>query len=155
MNNVLKTLLLFSLILAVPAWTSDSWAQLKKVYDPHKVVTLQGQIEKLETITRQGRQASNGRKTQIAHLKTDQGAVVVHLGPAEFLAQQQFRPKAGDVLEVTGGQVNTRKGEVVLATTIKSNGKTFQLRDARGVPVWSGQTPGCFGPDPAQTPARS
>ena len=94
-------------------------------------------------------------RPRLRHLKTDQGAVVVHLGPAEFLAQQQFRPKAGDVLEVTGGQVNTRKGEVVLATTIKSNGKTFQLRDAQGVPVWSGQTPGCFGPGSAQTPARS
>ncbi len=155
MKSLLKPFLLFSLVVMVLALAPDSWAQLKKFYDPQKVVTVQGQIEKLETITRQGRQTSNGRKTQIAHLKTDQGAVVVHLGPAEFLAQQQFRPQAGDVLEVTGGKVNTRKGEVVLATTVKSGGKTFQLRDAQGVPVWSGQTPGCFGPGSTKTPARS
>ncbi len=155
MKNFLKSLVLFSLMLTVLALAPDSYAQLKKFYDPQKVVTVQGQIEKLETITRQGRQATNGRKTQIAHLKTDQGTVVVHLGPAEFLAQQQFRPNTGDVLEVTGGKVNTRKGEVILANTVKSGGRTFQLRDAQGIPVWSGQTPGCYGPSSARTPARS
>jgi hypothetical protein len=155
MKNFLKPLILFSLVLAVPALAPDSYAQLKKFYDPQKVVTVQGQIEKLETITRQGRQATNSRKTQIAHLKTDQGTIVVHLGPAEFLAQQQFRPKTGDVLEVSGGKINTRKGEVFLVNTVKSGSRTFQLRDANGLPVWSGQTPGCFGPGSAKTPARS
>jgi hypothetical protein len=155
MKPFLKPIVFFSLMLTVLALAPGSNAQLKKFYDPQKVVTFQGQIEKMETITRQGRQATNNRKTQIAHLKTDQGSVVVHLGPAEFLAQQQFRPKTGDVLEVTGAKVNTRKGEVVLANTVKSGNKTFQLRDANGVPVWSGQTPGCFGPGSAKTPTRS
>jgi hypothetical protein len=155
MKPFLKPIVFFSLMLPVLILAPDSNAQLKKFYDPQKVVTVQGQIEKLETTTRQGRQATNNRKTQIAHLKTDQGAVVVHLGPAEFLAQQQFRPKTGDNLEVTGGKVNTRRGEVVLANTVRSGNKTFQLRDANGVPAWSGQTPGCFGPGPAKTPTRS
>ena len=153
MKNFPRSLIIFPLLMAILAWAPESQAQLKKLYDPQKVVTIQGQIEKLETITRQGRQAVNNRKTQIAHLRTDQGAVVVHLGPAEFLAWQHFRLQAGDALEVTGGKVNTRKGEVILATTVKSGGKTYQLRDAQGVPVWSGQTPGCFGP--GRTPARS
>ena len=109
-------------------------------------------MEKLETITRQGRQATNGRKTQIAHLKTDQGTVVVHLGPAEFLAQQRLDRDPGDVLEVTGGKVNTRKGEVILANTVKSGGRTFQLRDAQGIPVWSGQTPVAMGRVPQELP---
>jgi hypothetical protein len=155
MQHYLKPFLLFSLLMTVLAWPPNSWAQLKKLYDPQKVVTIQGQIEKLATITRQGRQASNGRKTQIAYLKTDQGTKVVHLGPAEFLAQQQFVPQTGDTLAVTGGRVNTRQGEVILATSVTSGGKTFQLRDARGIPVWSGQTPGCYGPDPRRSPARS
>ena len=84
MKHFFKPLILFLLMLPVLALAPDSNAQLKKFYDPQKVVTVQGQIEKLETITRQGRQATNSRKTQIAHLKTDQGTVVVHLGPAEF-----------------------------------------------------------------------
>ena len=74
MKHFLKPLILFSLMLTVLVLAPDSYAQLKKFYDPQKVVTVQGQIEKLETITRQGRQATNSRKTQIAHLKTDQGS---------------------------------------------------------------------------------
>jgi hypothetical protein len=155
MNNSFKSILLFSLMVLVLIWATESSAQLKKLYNPQEVVTIQGQIEKLEVITRQGRQAANGRKTQIAYLKTDQGTKIVHLGPAEFLAQQQFNPKKGDTLGVKGGRINTRHGEVILATTVTSGGKTYQLRNARGIPVWSGQTPGCFGPDTRQTPARS
>lgn len=154
MKNVLKPMFYFSLMVAILALGGDASAQLKKRYDLQKVVTVHGQIEKLATIPRQGRQAANGRKTQIAHLKTDQGVVAVHLGPAEFLARQQFQPKTGDILEVTGGRVNTRQGEVILANTVTAGGKTFQFRDAQGIPVWSGQTPGCFGPDTAKTPAR-
>ena len=155
MKNFPRSLIIFPLLMAILAWAPEGQAQLKKLYDPQKVVTIQGQIEKLETITRQGRQANNGRKTRIAYLKTDQGAKVVHLGPAEFLARQRFYPKTGDTVGVTGGLVNTRQGEVILATTVTSGGKTFQLRDARGIPVWSGQTPGCYGPDTSKTRARS
>lgn len=155
MKHFLKLFFLFSLMLTALAWAPESRAQLRKFYDPQKIVTMQGQVIKLETITRQGRQANNGRKTQIALLKTDKGITVVHLGPAEFLARQQFIPKTGDTLEITGGRVNTRKGEVILATTVTSGGRTFQLRDANGVPVWSGQTPGCYGPDSRRAPGRS
>jgi hypothetical protein len=155
MKKFPKSWLIFPLLVTVLAWAPPVRAQLKKLYDPQKVVTIQGQIEKLETITRQGRQANNGRKTQIAYLKTDQGTRVVHLGPAEFLARQQFFPKTGDLVGVTGGRLNTRQGEVILANTVTSGAKTFQLRDARGIPVWSGQTPGCYGPDNRRTPSRS
>lgn len=150
-----KTLFLGSVLLTILAWGADAGAQLKKLYDPQKTVILQGQIDKLETITRQGRQAVNNRKTLIAHLKTEQGTVVVHLGPPEFLAQQDFRPQTGDILQVTGGKVTTRRGEAVLAITVSAAGQTYQLRDANGVPVWTGQTPGCFGSQGRSRPVRS
>lgn len=153
--NPMKTFGLVLLLLATLAWGTEAGAQLKKLYDPHKTVTLQGQIEQLETITRQGRQAVNNRKTLIAHLKTEQGTFEVHLGPQEFLAQQQFRPHVGQVLEVTGGRVKTRQGEAILATTVTSAGRTYQLRDTQGVPVWTGQTPGCFGPEGSSRTRRS
>lgn len=145
MSYFFRALALSSLLLAFLAAAAGAATPLKKFYDPQKVVTIEGKIEKLQTITRQGRQAVNNRKTTIAQLQTAQGPAVVHLGPAEFLAQQQFTPKVGDTLEVTGGLVKTRDGEVILATTVKKAGKTFVLRDANGIPVWTGQTPGCFG----------
>jgi hypothetical protein len=154
-KKFLNYTLLCALMVPALLWTSAESAQLKKLYNPQDVVTLQGQIDRLETISRQGRQAVNGRKTQIAYLKTSHGTVVVHLGPAEFLARQQFFPKVGDSLEITGGRVDTRQGQVILATSVTAGGKTFRLRDANGIPVWQGQTPGCFGQNNRRTPARS
>jgi len=76
------------LLLAAPAW-----AQPGRFYDLKNVVTLQGQVEKVETLTRKGRRGGGraeegkpGGQTQIMHLKTDQGVFLVHLGPTAFLA---------------------------------------------------------------------
>lgn len=155
MKTSTKFWIVLALLATVPALVAGAEAQLKKMFDPQQVVTLQGQIDRLETVTRQGRQAVNNRQTQIAHMRTDQGLVVVHLGPAEFLAQQQFRPQVGDVLDVTGGKVTTRQGEVILATTIQAGAVRYRLRDENGIPVWTGQTPGCFGNQPGRRPQRS
>jgi len=155
MKTSTKFWLVLALLATVPTTVAIAEAQLKKKYDPQKVVTLHGRIERLETITRQGRQAVNNRQTQIAYLQTEQGTAVVHLGPAEFLAQQNFQPKVGDVLDVTGGRVATRQGEVILATTIQSGQAQYRLRNDHGIPVWEGQTPGCFDRRPGRTPARS
>lgn len=155
MKTSTKFWLLVALLATVPALVTVAEAQLKRMFEPQKVVNLHGQIERLETITRQGRQAVNNRKTQIAFFKTDQGSVVVHLGPTEFLARQNFQPKVGDILDISGGKVATRQGEVILATTIKAGSASYRLRDNNGIPVWQGQTPGCFGNQPARRPVRS
>jgi|GEM_PF-2418424 len=155
MKTATKFWLLLALLAALPAMVSVAEAQLKRRFDPHKIVTFQGQVERLDTITRQGRQAVNNRKTLIAYVKTPQGTSVVHLGPAEFLARQNFRPQVGQTLTITGGQVSTRQGEVILATSIKDGNGSYRLRDDNGIPVWEGQTPGCFGNRPARLPSRS
>ncbi len=155
MKTATKFWLCLALLATVPAMVAAAEAQLKKMYNPQNVVTVQGKIERLATITRQGRQAVNNRQTQIAYLRTAEGVAVVHLGPAEFLAQQQFRPQVGDLVEVTGGKVATRQGEVILATTVKAGAASYRLRDDHGIPVWNGQTPGCFGNRPARGQVRS
>jgi hypothetical protein len=133
----IKSALLVSvgLMLATPAW-----AQPGRFYDPSKVVTIQGQVEKVETMSRPGRlegEGKPGRQAQIVYLKTNQGTTVrVHLGPTRFLEQQQFAPKVGDAMTVTGSKLTTSKGEVILAAEVKSGGKTLTLRDAQGIPVW-------------------
>ena len=125
---------LAGLMLALPAG-----AQSGRLYDPKNVVTIQGQVEKVETKSRPGRRGGEekpGRQAQIAYLKTDQGTVLVHLGPARFLEEQQFAPKVGDTMSVTGSKLTTGRGEVILAAEVKSGGRTLTLRDAQGIPVW-------------------
>jgi hypothetical protein len=63
MNLVVKSLVPLSFLVTLLAWAPDCSTQLKKFFDPQKVVTLQGQIEKMHTITRQGRQAQNSQVT--------------------------------------------------------------------------------------------
>jgi len=132
-------LLLAGLILAVPAWAQRGPG---RHYDPQKVVTIQGQVEKVETISRQGRRAGGEYQMQVVYLKTDQGTMPVHLGPSQFLEQQQLAPKVGDTMTVTGSKLTTGKGDLILAAEVKSGGKTITLRDAQGVPVWRGKDKG-------------
>ena len=99
----------------------------------------------METMSRPGRRGGEGkpgRQTQVVHLKTDQGTMLVHLGPTKFLEQQQLAPKVGDTMSVTGSKLTTGKGDVLLAAEVKSGNKTVTLRDAQGVPVWRGQGKG-------------
>jgi hypothetical protein len=127
-------LVVVGLMLAKPAG-----AQPGRIYDPKNVVTIQGQVEKVEIKPRPGRlggEGKPGQQAQRVYLKTDQGTVLVHLGPTRFLEEQQFAPKVGDTLSVTGSKFTTGKGNIVLAAEVKSGDKTLTLRDAQGVPVW-------------------
>lgn len=129
--------MLVGLMMAAPAG-----AQPGRMYDPKKVVTVEGQVEKVETMSRAGRRggdAASGRQTRIVHLKTAQGTVLVHLGPVSFLEQQQFNPQVGATLSVTGSKLTTGKGDVILAAQVKTGGKTITLRDAQGNPLWPGK----------------
>lgn len=142
-------LLLAGLMTAIPAW-----AQPGRFYDPKNVVTVQGQVETVETMNRpgrRGREGQPGRQTQVVHLKTAQGTVRVHLGPASFLEKQQLAPKVGDAMTVTGSKLTTGQGEVILASQVQAGGKTTTLRDAQGIPVWRGKGGGrqrFFSPSP-------
>jgi hypothetical protein len=136
-------LVLTGLILAVPVWAQSGPGRF---YDPKNVVTVQGQVEKVETRSRQGHrpggEARPGRQMQIVYLKTDQGTMAVHMGPSQYLEQQNFTPKVGETMSVTGAKLTTGMGEVILAAEVKSGGRTITLRDAQGIPLWRGQGKG-------------
>ena len=135
-------LVLTALMLSIPAWAQRGPGRF---YDPKNVITVQGQVEKVETMSRpnhRGGEGQPGQQTQVVYLKTDQGTMLVHLGPAKFLEQQQLAPKVGDTMSVTGSKLTTGKGDVLMAAEVKSGNQTVTLRDAQGVPVWRGQGKG-------------
>lgn len=109
-------------------------AQPGRFYDPKSVVTVQGLVEKLETVKRRN------RELQVLHLRTDQGLLRVLLGPPGFLAQRHFPLQAGDALTVTGAKVSTGRGEIILAAELKAGDQTLVLRDSQGAPVWQDRT---------------
>jgi hypothetical protein len=103
------------------------------MYNPQTVSTIQG------TAVSQGPQI--GRRMQHVSwvIKTAQGDVTVHLGPSTYLNQQQLVINPGDVVEVTGSKIEMSGRTMLVAKEAKVGGKTFQLRDDQGLPLWRGQ----------------
>lgn len=124
-------------VVAILFLASAVGAQPGQMYEPKTVVTVQGQVERLESAATQGRRGPG----QQLRLKTATETVLVHLGPAEALAQYNFAPKPGDTLTVTGSKITTGQGPVILAAEVKAGDRTITLRDSQGRPTWQGQGP--------------
>jgi hypothetical protein len=60
--------------------------------------------------------------------------VEVHACPVKLLSQLDFPIEKGDEITVTG----SRSGDVVIARVVKKGSAELQLRDAEGVPIWTG-----------------
>jgi hypothetical protein len=71
-------------------------------------------------------------------VKTDKETLEVHLGPTAFLEKEKFTFAKGDQIEVTGSKVKIEGADALIAREVKKGGKTLTLRDAQGVPAWSG-----------------
>jgi hypothetical protein len=86
-----------------------------------------------------GQQETGPRGWQGTRLfvKTETVMIEVHVGPAGYIASQQFSFAAGDSVEVTGSGAKMLDQDVLLAREIKKEGKTLVLRNPQGVPYWS------------------
>jgi hypothetical protein len=76
--------------------------------------------------------------TEVA-LKTDKGNVNVILGPAAFLAQNNFSMAKGDELSVNGFNVAPNGAPYLIASEVSKGGSTLTLRTAQGFPAWAGR----------------
>jgi hypothetical protein len=110
-----------------------------QLYNPQTVTTVKGQVEKLAALPGMGPGGGPGLQFQSVVLKTNQGSLMVHLGPGWFLDEKKFALKAGDKLEATGSKVSLNNQPVLIARKVKVNGQTLILRDAQGFPLWRGR----------------
>lgn len=107
--------------------------QRNRMYDPATETTLKGTVQEVNTVT--GRHGWNG--THLT-LKTGDKSVDVHLGPASFLKEKGFSFTKGDQIEVTGSKTEYGGSPTLIAREVKKGGKTLVLRNAQGIPEWSG-----------------
>ena len=91
-------------------------------------VELKGKIEKI--------QLARGQGMPYLEVRTTGKSVRVVLGSMRYLMEQDFNPKAGDEVSVTGYKVND--GVVAITVTLPATGKVLRLRDEAGRPVWMG-----------------
>jgi DNA/RNA endonuclease YhcR with UshA esterase domain len=103
-------------------------------YDPATEVTVTGVVQEVKQVSRPG--ARGG--THLT-LDTDAGALDIHVGPSAFLEKRGFTFAKGDQIEVTGSKVKYEGADAVIAREIKKGDKTLTLRNAQGIPAWSGR----------------
>jgi hypothetical protein len=105
------------------------------MYNPATETTVKGTVEEVKQI--QGGPRSGQGGTHLI-LKTDKETLEVHLGPTTFLEKQKFTFAKGDQIEVIGSRVKINGADALLAREVKKGDKTLTLRNAQGVPAWSG-----------------
>jgi hypothetical protein len=120
-----------------------------RLYNPQTVTTVTGQVEKLEDLPSMGGGGGMGMQFRGVTLKTDQGSLMVHLGPGWYLDEKKFPIKVGDTVEVTGSKVTLNNQPALIGREVKVNGTTLKLRDDQGLPVWRGMGRGGQGQGPA------
>lgn len=102
-----------------------------RMFDPATVVTVSGEVAAVRTV--------EGRRGAGIHfdLKTGEGVLDVHVGPAAFLAAKGLTLQQGDAVEVKGSKVQIAGKPALVAQTVKKGDTTVALRDASGIPAWS------------------
>lgn len=116
-----------------PAGSSNASGQFRRLYDPKTVQKIAGEVISVEKLA-----TGRGSSGIHLHLKTEQGMVVVHLGPSWYLDNQEAQIVAKDKVEITGSQVTLDGAPVLIAAEIKKADGVLKLRDANGVPLWAG-----------------
>jgi hypothetical protein len=105
-----------------------------RMYNPATETTVKGAVEEVRQVS--GPRGGPGGTHLI--LKTDKETLEVRLGPTTFLEKEKFTFARGDQIEVTGSKVKIGGADALIAREVKKDGKTLTLRDAQGVPAWSG-----------------
>ena len=151
--------ILTALALACPALAQPGGGGLGmgggmggRLYNPQTVTTVTGPVEKLEDLPSMGMGGGRGMQYRGVTLKTDQGSILVHLGPGWYLDEKKFVVKVGDTLEATGSKVTLNNQPALIAREVKVKGTTLKLRDDQGLPVWRGMGRGSGG-GPGKGPA--
>jgi hypothetical protein len=102
-------------------------------YDPKTETKVSGTVADVQQYSRGG-----WRTGTHLTLKTDSETLDVHVGPSQYVLSKQFSFAKGDQIEVLGSKVRIADADVLIAREITKAGKTLTLRNAQGIPLWSG-----------------
>lgn len=124
---MITTLLLAGFLGPMAAQTAVETPQGSALTSLPKV-ELQGRIERV--------QVTQGGGAPFIEVKQGEKSARVYLGSMRYLMEQNFNPKAGDEISVSGYQ---RDADVIASSvTLKEQNRTIQFRDASGRPMWRG-----------------
>ncbi len=116
---------------------SGGWgmgAQYQRMYNPAKTETISGTVEAVDKITPMKGMHSGIHVT----LKTDKETISVHLGPEWYIERLDTKIENGDKIEVKGSRTTVAGRPAIIASEVKKGDNVLILRDASGIPAWSG-----------------
>lgn len=137
----MKKTLLLALLVAAPALSLAQGGPppgkgpgAMRMFDPATVVTVQGTVLGESRIDR-----GMGHSGVHLSVKTADGEIPVHLGPDFWVDKQTVKFAKGDEITVKGSKITFEGKPAIIAETVTKGASTLVLRDAQGVPAWSGQ----------------
>jgi hypothetical protein len=137
----MKKSMLMALLLSVPALSLAQGGPppgmgpgASRMFDPSTVVTVTGTVVGETRVDR-----GMGHSGVHLQLKTANGEIPVHLGPDFWVDKQTVKFAKGDEIAVKGSKIAFEGKPAIIAETVTKGSTTLVLRDAGGVPAWSGQ----------------
>lgn len=81
--------------------------------------------------------------------------ITVYLGPGSYIRQQNFSVRSGDRVTIQGSLVTIEGEPALLASRVTgTDGKTIELRNEQGAPLWSGGHRGDTGTPAEESPTN-
>lgn len=141
MKATFNSVLFLVVIMVTGSVAPCQGQQSADVYNPSTETTVKGTIEQVKTAflpgggaSAQAREESSG--PMYVNLKTDSGTLAVFLGPSWFAESKGFKFAKGDQIEVTGSKLQDKN--VIVAREVKRGDQVLVVRNAQGIPAWSG-----------------
>lgn len=109
-------------------------------YDKATEITVNGSVDAV--VLQAGRMGGRGMAMGGTHLTfkaADNTVYDVHVGPANWLAANKLEFAKGDRIEIVGSSIELDGQKALIAREITKGDHKTTLRDANGVPVWSGR----------------
>jgi hypothetical protein len=103
-----------------------------KMYDVNTVVTINGTILSI-TKTPSKNPAFSG---VIMSVKTGTDTIDVRLGPSSYIDKQDVKLAQNDKITIKGSKLTFGSKSSIVAAEITKDGKTMELRNANGIPLW-------------------
>ena len=109
-------------------------AQYNRMYDIKTVESINEEIISVDTIRPQKGMSYGVHLTVI----TDKDTISVHLGPSWYIENQDVKLLPKDKIEVKGSRITFEGKPAIIAAEVKKGDEILTLRDANGIPMWSG-----------------
>jgi hypothetical protein len=103
-------------------------------FTPDKLRTIDGIVTNVSSFQLVG---TNAEWVQLQVHTNDGELVTVHLGPRDYVSQQDFYVATNDRIILMGAQATAWRQPIILPITATVAGKTVTLRDKSGLPLWN------------------